>query len=80
VVARRVSGGRVLTADCPYYGGTTDYFAARFAPEASCPTPAPRVETFVDPTPELPGRPVFPGQPRVPGPENIITPQPARPE
>jgi len=80
VVARRVSGGRVLTADCPYGGGTTDYFAARYAPEATCEAPAVRTETFVDPTPELPGRPVFPGQPRVPQPEDFIKPQPAQPE
>jgi hypothetical protein len=31
---------------------------------------------FVDPTPELPGRPVFPGQPRVPRPEDFVTPAP----
>ena len=30
------------------------------------PRPAPRRPRPVDPTPELPGRPVFPGQPRVP--------------
>ncbi len=80
VVARRVSGGRVLTADCPYGGGQTDYFAARFAPEATCTAPAPLPERYVDPTPELPGRPVFPGQPRVPQPGDFINkPPPARP-
>jgi penicillin-binding protein 1A len=80
VVARRMSGGRVLTADCPYGGGQTDYFAARFAPEATCVAPAPLPERYVDPTPELPGRPVFPGQPRVPQPGDFINkPPPARP-
>ena len=80
VVARRISGGRVLTADCPYGGGTTDYFSARYAPEATCQAPAAPTERFVDPTPELPGRPVFPGQPRVPQPEDFIRPQPAQQE
>src|SRR6202008_3436975 len=65
VVQRRMSGGSILSADCPWEG-TVDYFAARFAPAPACPTPT--VEEFVDPTPELPGRPVFPGQPRVPRP------------
>ncbi|HKP74625.1 MAG TPA: PBP1A family penicillin-binding protein [Longimicrobiaceae bacterium] len=75
VVVRRVSGGVVLSASCGY-GGVEDYFAAKFAPEPSCPQ---RVEEpqFVDPTPELPGRPVFPGQPQAPRPEDIIGP--ARP-
>jgi len=80
VVARRLSGGRVLTADCPYGGGGTDYFAARFAPEAVCVAPRPLPERFVDPTPELPGRPVFPGQPRVPRPEDFVKPPAAAPE
>ncbi|MFL5384412.1 MAG: penicillin-binding protein 1A [Longimicrobiaceae bacterium] len=76
VVVRRVSGGRVLSASCGW-GGVEDYFAARFAPEPSCPQRAVEPQ-FVDPTPELPGRPVFPGQPRVPRPEDIIGP--AKPE
>ena len=59
VVTRRVSGGRVLSADCAW-GGTPDYFAARHVPEAEGCASLP--ERFVDPTPELPGRPVFPGQ------------------
>ncbi|MDP9349478.1 MAG: penicillin-binding transpeptidase domain-containing protein [Gemmatimonadota bacterium] len=80
VVARRVSGGRVLTADCPYGGGVTDYFAARYAPEATCEAPAALPDRMVDPTPELPGRPIFPGQPRVPQPEDFVKPQPAQPE
>ena len=80
VVARRMSGGRVLTADCPYGGGQMDYFAARFAPEATCQAPAALPERYVDPTPELPGRPVFPGQPRVPQPGDFVpTSPPARP-
>jgi penicillin-binding protein 1A len=71
VVMRRVSGRTVLAEGCG--GGTPDYFAARHVPEASCP----RYEAspqFVDPTPELPGRPVFPGQKREPRPEDFITP------
>lgn len=39
--------------------------APRTAPRPTTRT-APRRPRFVDPTPELPGRPVFPGQPRVP--------------
>ncbi|MFL5540109.1 MAG: hypothetical protein ACJ8J0_14050, partial [Longimicrobiaceae bacterium] len=72
VVVRRVSGGMVLSASCGY-GGVEDYFAAKFAPEPSCPA-APAEPQFIDPTPELPGRPVFPGQPRVVRPEDIIGP------
>ena len=41
--------------------------APRTAPRTTTTTrPAPRRTRPVDPTPELPGRPVFPGQPRVP--------------
>jgi penicillin-binding protein 1A len=80
VVALRTDGGRVLSSDCPYGGGQTDYFAARYAPEPSCEAPA-LPERWVDPTPELPGRPVFPGQPRVPQPEDFVRPPPqAEPE
>lgn len=67
LVARRITpwNGKAVTADCPYAGGAyTDYFAASVAPVPGC--DAPPEPTFVDPTPELPGRPVFPGQPRVP--------------
>ena len=71
VVMRRVSGGRVLSAECG--GGTPDFFAAKHAPAGSCPQRATTPE-FVDPTPELPGRPVFPGQKREPSPEDFITP------
>ncbi|HEX5869324.1 MAG TPA: PBP1A family penicillin-binding protein, partial [Longimicrobium sp.] len=71
VVMRRVSGGRVLSAECG--GGTPDFFAARHAPAGSCPQPSAEPQ-FVDPTPELPGRPVFPGQKREPRPEDFITP------
>ena len=71
VVVRRVSGGRVLSEDCP--GGTPDFFAARHVPQGSCPQPAAEPR-FVDPTPELPGRPVFPGQKKEPRPEDFITP------
>ncbi|HEX5727543.1 MAG TPA: PBP1A family penicillin-binding protein [Longimicrobiaceae bacterium] len=76
VVALQVSGGRVIASDCPYGGGTTDYFARKHAPEATCIEPEPLPERFVDPTPELPGRPVFPGQPRVPRPEDYVRPPP----
>jgi hypothetical protein len=58
-------------------GGTPDYFAARHVPEASCPQPR-AAPQFVDPTPELPGRPVFPGQAREPRPEDFITPDERR--
>ncbi|HEX8906551.1 MAG TPA: penicillin-binding transpeptidase domain-containing protein, partial [Longimicrobiaceae bacterium] len=76
VVERRMAGGRILSADCPW-GGTVDYFAARYAPEPSCPAPRNDEPQFIDPTPELPGRPVFPGQPRVPRPEDYVNPQAA---
>jgi penicillin-binding protein 1A len=72
VVTRRVSGGTVLAEDCG--GGSPDLFAARHVPEAGCPRYEPPAPVFVDPTPELPGRPVFPGQPRVPRPEDFVTP------
>lgn len=75
VVSRRVSGGRVLTDDCPWGGGDTDYFAARFVPTPTCEAPQALPDRFVDPTPHLPGRPVFPGQPRVPRPEELYTPK-----
>jgi penicillin-binding protein 1A len=71
VVSLRFSGGVVLSADCP--GGTTDLFVRRYAPAPDCPRPDPS-DLFVDPTPELPGRPVFPGQPRVPFPEDFVNP------
>jgi penicillin-binding protein 1A len=72
VVTLRASGGVVLSEDCP--GGTPDLFVRRFAPAPSCPRAEP-VDEFVDPTPELPGRPVFPNQPRVPRPEDFVNPQ-----
>lgn len=75
VVMRRVSGGRVLSAECG--GGSPDYFAAKHAPAGSCPQPSVE-QQFVDPTPELPGRPVFPGQKREPRPEDFVTPDAER--
>jgi penicillin-binding protein 1A len=75
VVSRRVSGTRVLTDDCPWGGEGTALFAARFAPEATCEAPRELPDRMVDPTPHLPGRPVFPGQPRVPRPEDIVSKQ-----
>jgi penicillin-binding protein 1A len=75
VVTRRISGGRAVAEDCPWAGGGyTDLFAARFAPEPTCEAPTVLPDRFVDPTPHLPGRPVFPGQPRVPRPEDVIGP------
>jgi membrane carboxypeptidase/penicillin-binding protein len=73
VVSLRASGGMVLAEDCP--GGTPDLFVRRFAPAPQCPRY--EYDEFVDPTPELPGRPVFPNQPRVPRPEDFVNP-PAR--
>ena len=72
VVTRRVSGGTVLAEDCG--GGFADLFAARHVPEGECPRYEAPPTIFVDPTPELPGRPVFPGQPRVPRDEDFVTP------
>ena len=72
VVTRRVSGGVVLAQDCG--GGFPDLFALRHVPEPQCPRYEPPPTIFVDPTPELPGRPVFPGQPKVPRPEDFVTP------
>lgn len=68
VVQRHMRGGRAITDDCPWGGDYTDYFAARYAPEPTCDAPVrqPSDDMLVDPTPWLPGRPVFPGQPRVP--------------
>lgn len=71
VVVRRVSGwtGKAVADDCPYaVGATPDYFLASAAPEPGCEPP----DLFEDPTPWLPGRPVFPGQPRVPRPEDFL--------
>lgn len=77
VAVRRVAygNGKVVTEDCPYWGGTyTDFFVARFAPAPTC-EPPPLPERFVDPTPHLPGAPVFPGQPRPTYPGNPVLPQ-----
>jgi hypothetical protein len=65
--------------DCPYVGGYVDIFAARFAEPSACEPRTFSGDTLVDPTPELPGRPVFPGQARVPRPEDFIRPQPEQP-
>ncbi|HEV2131525.1 MAG TPA: PBP1A family penicillin-binding protein [Longimicrobiaceae bacterium] len=75
VAVRQISSwtGRAVTADCPYVANSyTDYFLASAAPAPGCDDPEPR--EWVDPTPHLPGRPVFPGQPRVPAPEEYIEP------
>ena len=78
VVTRRFSRGMVLPADCP--GGEEDVFAARHLPEVGCPRYEAPPLMYVDPTPELPGRPVFPNQPRVPRPEDFVNPGEARPQ
>jgi penicillin-binding protein 1A len=70
VVELRFSGAAVLSPDCP--GGVHGLFVRRHAPQPSCPLPEPL--EFVDPTPELPGRPIFPNQPRVPRPEDFVNP------
>jgi penicillin-binding protein 1A len=72
VVVRRMSGGVVLSSTCGV-GGVEDYFSARYLPEPGCPQGS-DATLFVDPTPELPGRPVFPGQKQVPQPQDILGP------
>ncbi len=77
VVARRISGwtGRAVTDDCPYaVNSYTDYFLASAAPAPGCEPP----DEWVDPTPHLPGRPVFPGEPRLPSPADYVDPPPRR--
>jgi penicillin-binding protein 1A len=80
VVSRRMRGGVAVTAECPWGSDYTDYFAARFAPEPTCDAPEAVTDSLVDPTPHLPGRPVFPGQPRVPVPSDYINPPPPETE
>jgi penicillin-binding protein 1A len=77
VVSRRMLGGTVLSADCPY-GGEEDLFARRHLPASGCPRPEPLPDIYVDPTPWLPGRPVFPGRPQVPTEDDIVHPPPGR--
>jgi penicillin-binding protein 1A len=75
VVIRRVSSwtGKAVTEDCPYgVDAFNDYFLASAAPEPGCEPP--HEGHWVDPTPHLPGRPVFPGQARVPRPEDFVDP------
>jgi 1A family penicillin-binding protein len=76
VVERKVSGGRIYAMDCAYVGGYVDIFAAAYAEPSPCVPPPVQTDSFIDPTPELPGRPVFPGQPRVPSAEELepVTP------
>jgi penicillin-binding protein 1A len=76
VLAARVSGGRPATASCPWASEYTDWFAARFAPEPSCEAPEALPEMQVDPTPQLPGHPVFPGPPSVTQPREPASPPP----
>ncbi|HET7322580.1 MAG TPA: PBP1A family penicillin-binding protein [Longimicrobiaceae bacterium] len=57
--------GQAVTDDCPYaVGAYTDYFVGSAAPTPGCAPP--QLQWQRDPTPWLPGRPVFPGQPRRP--------------
>ncbi|CAN5795132.1 PBP1A family penicillin-binding protein [soil metagenome] len=77
VAVRRVSSwtGLAVTDDCPYAGNAyIDYFVAAAAPAPRCEPP--RSDEWVDPTPQLPGRPVVPGQPRVPRPQDYVDPPP----
>jgi penicillin-binding protein 1A len=77
VVFRAMYGGAVVSGDCPYRG-VNDMFAQRHLPEPTCPRPEPLPDRMVDPTPWLPGRPVFPGQPQVPTEADIVEPAPGR--
>jgi penicillin-binding protein 1A len=80
VVVRHISQwtGKAVTEDCPYIVGSyTDYFVGSAAPVPGCDPPEVRLQR--DPTPWLPGRPVFPGQPRTPRPEDYIDSVPRRP-
>jgi penicillin-binding protein 1A len=73
VVVRHISRwtGKAVAADCPYMVGSyTDYFVGSAAPTPGCEPP--EVQFQRDPTPWLPGRPVFPGEPRRPRPEDYI--------
>jgi penicillin-binding protein 1A len=73
VVSRRISRwtGRAVTDDCVYASDSYfDFFLASAAPVPGCEPPA--EQEWVDPTPHLPGRPVFPGQPRVPQPDDFV--------
>jgi penicillin-binding protein 1A len=81
VVSRRMRNGQAVTDDCPWGSDYTDYFAARFAPAPTCDEPVklPSEDMLVDPTPWLPGRPVFPGQPRVPAPGDYVGAPPPQP-
>ena len=63
VVERTVDNrtGNVVAPDCPYVGEVhVDYFLADAVPAPTCEPPQ-RFEPGEDPTPHLPGRPVFPG-------------------
>jgi penicillin-binding protein 1A len=73
VVVRHISRwtGKAVTEDCPYIAGAhDDYFVSTAAPEPGC--EAPEIQLHRDPTPWLPGRPVFPGEPRVPRKEDYL--------
>jgi penicillin-binding protein 1A len=79
VVSRRISRwtGKAVTEDCIYASNSyVDFFLASAAPAPGCEPPAYDPQEWVDPTPHLPGRPVFPGQPRVPRPEDFTDLQP----
>ena len=73
VAVRHISRwtGQAVTDDCPCIAASyTDYFVASAAPEEGC--EAPELQLHRDPTPWLPGRPVFPGEPRVPRPDDYL--------
>jgi penicillin-binding protein 1A len=73
IATRRISywTGKAVSEDCPFaFNSYIDEFVATAAPTPGCEYP-----TYLsDPTPHLPGRPVYPGQPRVPRPEDFVAP------
>jgi penicillin-binding protein 1A len=77
IVTRRISywTGKAVTDDCPYaLNSYVAEFLAASAPTPGCEMP----EALVDPTPHLPGRPVFPGQQQgIPRAEDFIDSRPA---
>jgi penicillin-binding protein 1A len=73
VVTRNIDRwtGRAVPEGCRFAVEVyTDFFLASAAPAPVC-EPTPQLE-WTDPTPHLPGRPVFPGQARVPRPEDYV--------
>lgn len=69
----RADTARALSPDAATPAAPAAAPARRTTPRPAAPRPRPR---RVDPTPELPGRPVFPGEPRVP---EGVEPPPSNP-